>query len=456
MLTLPRRFTGGQCFSDRPLTQIWTNVTDADLGRGVVVKVWKQPFRTPAEMERFSREVTTHRVLSSHDSPIPTIVAFEAASTPDADLPWIATTPGGETLTEVMKRSNFTLETAVRFSSEILDALAQIHAKGIVHGDVKPDNVVVLNGRAAVCDLGLADFADAPQPQTQLGTPKYAAPELVSHSEQGGRHSFRTDVYSAGVLISELLQCTGESPKHLNQLVIEAKSVRPEDRPIDAQDFKRQFRDACKKDQLLEAGEVLVEGTGVTRRRVPNAAIMAGAFIVAAVILVGLIVALQSTGHTSTPMTATPTDVLAPYCVAQDVCIPPDADDARIRELLSQVPGADSAPAGGGPWEFAVLHTRQEGLFVRNGYTEKAVTLTDKNRPGGKAFIDEGHTVLVDCQVASGWQPVAGAGRTWYKIRFPEPSNAGQYWVYAKYAYPVGHNGAVPTCAASEMSSPPS
>ncbi|MFE4467045.1 Stk1 family PASTA domain-containing Ser/Thr kinase [Oerskovia sp. NPDC056781] len=144
---------------------------------------------------------------------------------------------------------------------EILDALAAAHRKGLVHRDVKPENVLLdESGRVKVADFGLARAVSegaSTATSTILGTVAYLGPELIT----SGRCDARTDVYSVGVLAYEMLAgrhpFTGETPlqvafQHVNSdvpapsdvepwipaevdvLVCALAARSPEDRPVDA------------------------------------------------------------------------------------------------------------------------------------------------------------------------------------------------------------------------------
>jgi len=176
----------------------------------------------------------------------------------------------GRTLKEVLReRGRFPPEAALDIMTGVLDGLAAAHASGIVHRDVKPENVLLTaDGRLKVADFGLAR-AQAAAGQTRagllIGTVAYLPPEQVTGDTTGPR----SDVYSAGVVLFELLTgrqpFTGDSPiavayQHVNQdvpapsvlvpglpatvdqLVLAATSRDPALRPADADEFARAVR----------------------------------------------------------------------------------------------------------------------------------------------------------------------------------------------------------------------
>ena len=117
----------------------------------------------------------------------------------------------GESLDQLLKRSGpLPPERAGYLVWQVLGALSPAHEAGIVHGDIRPSNLMVFAGSMKVLDFGLARFADAGRPTTDsslTATPVYMAPEQVR--SEGVDH--RADLYSCGVVFYNLLTGTVHS-----------------------------------------------------------------------------------------------------------------------------------------------------------------------------------------------------------------------------------------------------
>jgi len=186
--------------------------TDLRLDRRVAVKVMAPALaHDPAFTERFVREARTAARLSHPNA----VAVFDqgAEETPAGRVVFLVMElVTGSTLREVLRRrGRLRPDEAVSVLEPVLAALAAAHRAGLVHRDVKPENVLVsTDGTVKVVDFGLARAVAAPSTSTQagmvLGTVAYVSPEQVSR----GVADTRTDVYSAGVVLFELL--TGAPP----------------------------------------------------------------------------------------------------------------------------------------------------------------------------------------------------------------------------------------------------
>ncbi len=184
--------------------------TDTRLDRPVAVKVMRPALaEDPDFVERFAREARAAARLSS-----PEVVAVHDqgtdAGTGTAYL--VMELVSGGTLRDVLRTHGaLSPARALDLVEPVLVALAAAHAAGLVHRDVKPENVLLSDdGRVKVADFGLARAIETSNLTATtgllIGTVAYLAPEQVEH----GRTDTRTDVYAAGVLLWELL--TGTPP----------------------------------------------------------------------------------------------------------------------------------------------------------------------------------------------------------------------------------------------------
>ena len=146
----------------------------------------------------------------------------------------------GVTLIEILREEGpFEEKRALEIMESIAEALDHAHRNGLVHRDVKPDNIMVTQaGDAKLCDLGLAKSATKGASATNVGnvvgTPHYIAPEQA----RGEHHvDIRVDIYSLGATLFHILTgrtpYSGENPtvvmtKHLTDPVDDVRGIRPE------------------------------------------------------------------------------------------------------------------------------------------------------------------------------------------------------------------------------------
>ena len=181
---------------------------DRVLERTVALKVLHDRLVAQTDVvDRFSREAKLVAGLSHHNI-VAVIDRGEYAGSPFIVLEYVS----GENLKQLLVRQGpLPVERALELTIEIAGGLAFAHQKGFVHRDVKPQNVL-LNGKgeAKVTDFGIARPLEAQEGETQtgtvLGTCDYISPEQA----QGRRVDERTDIYSLGIVLYELL--TGKVP----------------------------------------------------------------------------------------------------------------------------------------------------------------------------------------------------------------------------------------------------
>jgi serine/threonine-protein kinase len=188
---------------------------DVALGRRVVVKVLREDVLEGVSRERFRREVLVSANLQ-HPNIVGVIAAGEADGLPYFVMPYVE----GESLRALLRReTTVTIPNAVAILRDIARALAFAHSRGIVHRDIKPDNVLLAGGAAMVADFGVAKaLASARESDRHphgtltgvgisLGTPAYMAPEQVAGDPQVDH---RADLYAVGVTAYEML--VGKAP----------------------------------------------------------------------------------------------------------------------------------------------------------------------------------------------------------------------------------------------------
>jgi eukaryotic-like serine/threonine-protein kinase len=207
---------------------------DVALDRPVAIKLLPPDLATSAaHRTRFVREARTAAALSH-----PHIVPIHAVEEHEELVFFVMTFVDGETLAERVRRAGpLSSATCVRVVQEIAWALAHAHANGVVHRDVKPDNVLLerASGRVVVTDFGIARTASLAATTGEgeiVGTPRYMSPEQASGDMVDGR----SDLYSLGALA--FFAATGRPPfdaasaaavlvKHVVETATPLATVRP-------------------------------------------------------------------------------------------------------------------------------------------------------------------------------------------------------------------------------------
>ena len=179
---------------------------DLELGREVALKFLRLPRggTPPIAQQRFEREARAASALNHPN--ICTIHGLEGFEGRPAIMMELVE---GETLAARLSRGKLPLAEALKAAIQIAAALAEAHRKGVVHRDLKPSNIMLTRAGVKVLDFGLATrerAAVAGDETTQvastfLGTPPYMPPEQV----QGLETDSRTDIYSFGVVLYEML-----------------------------------------------------------------------------------------------------------------------------------------------------------------------------------------------------------------------------------------------------------
>ncbi len=184
--------------------------TERALQRRVVIKVLPPELAAGVNVERFRREIQLAAQLQ-HPHIVPLLATGDEDGILWFSMPFIE----GESLRGALtKAKRLPTRDVVRILHDVVDALAYAHARGIVHRDIKPDNILTSGMHALVTDFGVAKALSASIPMAggtstgmAIGTPAYMAPEQLA-ADPAADH--RVDIYAVGLLAYELL--TGRSP----------------------------------------------------------------------------------------------------------------------------------------------------------------------------------------------------------------------------------------------------
>jgi serine/threonine-protein kinase len=275
--------------------------------RKVAIKVLRPDLAASLGTDRFLREIEVSARLQH-----PAILPLHDSGEADGWVFYIMPYVEGESLRDRLGREGeLPVEESVRILAEVLDALVYAHEKGVIHRDIKPDNIMLTGRHALLLDFGVAKALNASASPSlvtttgmALGTPSYMSPEQAVADREVDH---RADLYAVGVVGYELLAgqrpfagSTAQAiiaaqmtetpvdlrtrrpgvPPELSQVVMRALERRPADRWQSAGD-------------MLARLEPLLGASGETRRvsadaRTGRRKLLAGAAATAALVLVTL------------------------------------------------------------------------------------------------------------------------------------------------------------------------
>jgi len=268
---------------------------EARLRRRVVVKVLAGELAAGVNADRFEREIQVAASLQQANI-VPVLSAGETNGIPWYTMPFVE----GESLrARVAAEGRLPIANVVGIMRDVARALEYAHAHGVVHRDIKPDNVLLSGGTAVVTDFGIAKALSASreapggtltQIGTSLGTPAYMAPEQAA-GDPAVDH--RADLYSLGCLAYELLaghppfhgrppqrllaahitetpqpiqKLRPDAPAALSELVMRLLEKDPADRPASAAEVGRTLDATSTGDALAAIPALMLGGPGAWKR----------------------------------------------------------------------------------------------------------------------------------------------------------------------------------------------
>jgi TolB-like protein len=183
---------------------------EISLGRRVVVKVLPPELAAGVNGERFKREIQLAASLQ-HPHIVPLLSAGQAGELFWYTMPYFQ---GDSLRTKLAREGELPVQDTTRILRDVADALAYAHRLGVVHRDIKPDNILISGQHAVVTDFGVAKAISAATGESSLtsagvalGTPAYMAPEQAAADPHTDH---RADIYALGALAYEML--TGRPP----------------------------------------------------------------------------------------------------------------------------------------------------------------------------------------------------------------------------------------------------
>ena len=373
--------------------------------RPVAVKMLKEEYKNDAEfLRRFSREASAILNLS-HEN----IVRAYGVGTHDGMPYLVMEYVEGHTLKDLIEKNGaLPVRTSIGITCQILDALSAAHAHGIIHRDVKPQNVIVTDkGRVKLADFGIAREVKATTMtftgQKVLGSVHYISPEQA----KGTTAQEESDLYSVGVCLYEMLTGTvpfkadtavsvalmhlqdkpvppiekkPDLPKALNDIVLKALEKEPENRYRTAREMRTDLVRSLSDPDGTFVNDPESKKQKNTRKK-PSVYVLISMCVFLPIVLIGVFVLLYATScRHDTPKVPTEdeSEVHVPVTATVAPETTPEPTDAPTDlRTLPDVRGMQLDEA---------LHTLYEA-----GFSNLAVRLTDESdgADGNSVYMED-------------------------------------------------------------------
>ena len=247
------------------LTQTWRAVDHRD-GSEVALRIFSDWLsRAPEARERLEQEVATLQLITH-----PALVPIACAEFHEGDRPSFLATPfipGASLMRRLAAQGPFKAPDAIRLLDPVLDVVAVLHGRGVVHENIRPSNIVIdTAGHAHLTDSDLSRVVDVPGPPLP-GSYEYMSPERLANHQT----SPASDVYSIGCILYEMLAGVPPFAGTAEQVRIQQQDDKP--MPVGARnpnvsdDFAAIVMRCLERDpaQRYENGHYLASALGVAK-----------------------------------------------------------------------------------------------------------------------------------------------------------------------------------------------
>ncbi|MBQ1821498.1 MAG: serine/threonine protein kinase [Clostridia bacterium] len=394
--------------------------------RTVAVKVLKDEYKDDAEfLRRFSREANAILTLS-HEN----IVRAYGAGTHNGMPYLVMEYVEGRTLKDLIAQNGaLPVRTAIGITCQILDALSAAHAHGIIHRDVKPQNVIVTDkGRVKLADFGIAREVKAStvtfSGQKVLGSVHYISPEQA----KGSITTEQSDLYSAGICLYEMLtgivpfdadsavsialmhiqdkpvppiELKPELPPALNDIVLKALEKEPENRYQTARAMRSDLVRSLSDPNGTFVGEPEEKKQKIGKKR-PSVYVLIAMCVFVPILLIGVFILVYVTSGQTKSASDASEKTLETTQAAETASVSPTGSVPASIDTVQSVPNLVGYSMDD------ALHL----LYYQYGFTNLVVEFTDT------APADTRQNTVVSLSVSDSMQNVL------FEVQTPSPSPA--------------------------------